>query len=131
MWKPIQKANELRQHCVNDSKGVGVAKTGELYIYDFEKETPQKITVQEAMNILGVSADIVAEVVKTGGKFKVEPVFEPTPEPKPEPEENEVEEEDENENEVEDKEEVIVIIEKPEATLNMVYDLLLEINRKL
>ena len=120
MWKPIQKANELRQHCVNDSKGVGVAKTGELYIYDFEKETPQKITVQEAMNILGVSADIVAEVVKTGGKFKVEPV----PEPEPEIEEKEQEKQ---------QEEIIAIklekIEKIEITNKMIFDLLLEIRR--
>ena len=118
MWKLIQKANELKELCLNDKKGVGIVKKGDLYIFDFKKNKPVKISVQEAINILEISPDLMAEVIKSGGKLKPKPV------PEPEKIEPVVEKKVIEENPIKK-------IEKPIATNEMIYDLLLEINRKL
>jgi len=70
-FKPITNAMELKALCEEDENNVGVTRSGELYSFDNEKDKPQKITIEEASEKLGLSLDIMAEVAKSGGHFEV------------------------------------------------------------
>lgn len=71
VFKPITNANELCALCKEDSNNVGVTRSGELYTFDFDRNKPEKITLEDAGLRLGLSLDIMAKVVKSGGTFEV------------------------------------------------------------
>jgi len=71
-WERIAQITELKSLCMENKNSVGVTRNGDLYVYNFKKNKAEKINVQTAMGLLKVRSDIMAKIIKTGGKFKVE-----------------------------------------------------------
>lgn len=84
VFEPIKTRTQLRELCEKDPMNVGVSQSGELFAYDFERNTEVKISKEQASERLGLPLDIIEKVVKHNGHFEVpEPIVE-------EPDEEEV-----------------------------------------
>ena len=97
-FKQILSIIQLKTLCEENRNNVGVTKSGDLYSYNFETNTADKLTVAQASDKLDLHLDVIAEIVKSGGTYivpepvaeEVKPVavLEPEPvevEPEPEP----------------------------------------------
>lgn len=74
-YKPINSVGELSSFCEEDKDNVGVTRSGDLYSYDFEKGKAIKLSLEVASEQLGLSHDIMAELIKLGGHYIVpEPI---------------------------------------------------------
>ncbi|MDA3779723.1 MAG: hypothetical protein PF487_05790 [Bacteroidales bacterium] len=129
-WTRIAQIVELKNLCSENENAVGVTKPGELYIYNFETNKPEKINVQTAMERLEVDSDTMAQIIKTGGKFQLEI---PAEEIIKQEIEEELEQNQEEETPSEEPEEEVQVIqeEEPQVTLEVIYELLQEILAKL
>lgn len=99
IFKPITNKNELQALVEQDKANVGVTRSGDLYTFDFENNKPEKISLEQAGEKLGLELDIIAEISKSGGHFIVPiPIIVEKKEPTPgdQKDENDNHKEDEN-----------------------------------
>ena len=77
-FEPISTTLHIKKLSEEDPCNVGVSPSGDLYVWDFEKDHHKKLTPEEAGELLNLSPEIMAEVVKSGGHFEVPVVIENT-----------------------------------------------------
>jgi hypothetical protein len=68
-FAPITTIPQLINLCQDDPENIGVSPSGEMFTYDFMRNTKRKVSREEASELLGLTLDIIDEIVNSNGHF--------------------------------------------------------------